>query len=655
MLCRFLIQPLWVCLLFLLQPVLLFAQKQSDYETLKKKYPDDNAVFILRKQNVEIKIEKGSPVIYNNVSEDLLLMSDKTSPYAERDIYWTDFSQISDLDARSIVPKGHKFKTIKVKNFVRSNDIADGTFFDDSKTFKFNYPGLVNNSQAILSYTEKINDPHLYGRFFFNTYAPAENVEYSITFPQGVKIKYKLFNMNDSALQFNTKKSGSQTTYTWKIKDAKKVKTEDGAPGLSYYVPNIIVLIESYDAGGQTREVLPDVAHLYDWYYNLMKNIDRTITPEVQRLVDSITAGSTAPLDKVRRIFSWVENNINYVAYEDSLAGVIPREASVVITRRFGDCKDMATTLTEMIHAAGLSAYPTWLGTRDISYSFSDVPSPITANHMICTYIQNGEYYFLDATGKEGPFGFPTSMIQGKQAIIGMGEDKYRLVTIPETDMSRNLIADTTQIELLPAQKGSNETGLTHVKGSEIAYATGYNKILIVERIRNADDKDRKDFISGLLQKGNNKFYIDSLSFQRMDEDTDDLIIKYRFGLDDYAESNGDELYVNMNLEKEYADDLIEKNREAPIAEEFKNIVRHIIIMKIPPQYKISFLPADCSFSNPDFGFTIHYSLHGDSVMEEQQVYMNTLMIEPAEFDLWNKMIRKLTKAYNETVTLRKS
>ncbi len=643
-----------ICTLSLAGALTVAGQQPGTDAALKKKYSNDAAVFLSRSENVEVKMEKGLPVIYNKVSEDLLLLSDKTSAYSERNIYWSDFSEISDIDARSIVPSGKKFKTIKVKDIIRSNEIADGNFFDDSRAYKLDFPGLAAGSRATLSYTEKIYDPHLYGRFFFNTYAPAEDVEYSVTIPSEVKIRYKLFNVKDSSIQFSSKTSGKKTTYLWKLKDAKKVKPEDGAPGLSYYVPNIVVLIDSYTSEGKTHEVLPDVASLYEWYYNLMKNVNSSVTPPVKKLADSITAGAGDSLGKVKKIFEWVENNINYIAYEDSLAGLIPREASLVIARRFGDCKDMATTLTQLIRAAGLPAYPAWLGTRDISYTFTDVPSPLAANHMICVYIQDGKYYFLDATGKDAPFGYPTSMIQGKQAIIGLGEGNFSLVTVPETPMQSNALIDTTRIWLLASPHRSGEPALTHVKGLGVAYAGGYNKILIVERLRNADLKERKDFVSSLLQKGNNKFYIDSLSFGNMNESADELTIRYGFGLDDYAENNGNKLYVNMNLEKEYADDQIEKDREAPVSEEFKNVLRHVIRLTIPAGYKVSYLPGDCAFSNPSFGFSIHYSVHGEVVTEEQMFFVDTLMIGQSEFGGWNKMITQITKAYSETVTLEK-
>lgn len=119
------------------------------------------------------------------------------------------------------------------------------------------------------------------------------------------------------------------------------------------------------------------------------------------------------------------------MAFEDGLGGFIPREAKTICDRQYGDCKDMANITTTMLKMAGIPAYLTWIGTRSIPYRYAEVPCPMADNHMICTYMIDGTYYFLDATGKDTPLGTPTSMIQGKEAMIGLGAGKFEIITVP--------------------------------------------------------------------------------------------------------------------------------------------------------------------------------------------------------------------------------
>jgi transglutaminase-like putative cysteine protease len=618
------------------------AQKVSEFDKLRATYANDNAVFVSRKEDAVVKMENDVPIIYSNISEDLLLLTDKTEAYMEREIYWSDFSEIKNMNAFTLVPSGKKYKTLKVSDFTRSNEITDGAFYDDSRAYRFVYPSLVNGSHAVYSYTEKVEDPHLYGRFFFNSFAPAEDVEYSITFPSNVKVSYKLFNANDTLIKFSSRVSGKNTTYSWTLLNAKKIKSEGEAPNIAYYVPHVVVLIDEYTVNGVTKKVMSGVPSLYDWYYAYVKDINKDVSPELKKVVDSITMGVTDSLEKVKRIFNWVQNNITYIAYEDSLGGVIPREASLVCSRRFGDCKDMASTLTEMIRTAGLPAYQTWIGTRDIPYHFADVPSPIATNHMICTYMQGNKKYFMDATGKDAPFGFFTSMIQGKEALVGMGKDKYEVVKIPEIEMTKNVLSDTTLINI----------NNTHIQGKGVVDASGYDKILIGQRIQNMEKKERYNYMTGFLQKGNNKFNVDSLAYENLNDRNKELGIRYNFSLDNYAQKNGDELYVNMALDKEYMNDLIEQDREAPREIEYKNIKRNVNILQIPKGYKVSYLPENSSFKSDGFGYDINYTVKNNTIVNEKSVYINTLMMGPKDFAEWNKMIKQLSRAYGETVTL---
>lgn len=629
-------------LVALLTPTAVFAQKEDVYAQLRKKYSSENAVYVSRKEDAVIKIENNAPVIYSTTYEELLILTDEVAGYMDNEVYWQDFSSIKDLDARSLIPDGDKYKTLKVKDFTRSNEITEGEFYDDERAYKFSYPGLKNGAREILSYTEKITDPHLFGRFFFKSYVPTEEAEYSVTVPQGVKIRYKLFNVMDSMVTFTMRQNGKNTIYSWAVHNATKVKNEDNAPALAYYVPHIIVLLDSYTVNGITNKVMSDTTALYNWFYGMVKDVNTSVSPELKKLVDSITAGATNNVEKVKRIFYWVQNNITYVAYEDSLGGFVPREASLVCSRRFGDCKDMASTLVEMIRAAGLEAYKTWIGTRDIPYSFQDIPSPMATNHMICTYIQDGRVYFLDATGKDAPFGFFTSMIQGKEAFVGMGPEKFKILKVPVMDTDKNEFIDSTSLTIDNAV----------IDGTGYLRARGYDKIITGERLLNYENKEKQDLLIGLLRKGNNKFRIDSTSIDNLKDRDKDLGICYKFEINDYLQKNDKDIYINMPLEKEYQNDLIQPDRKVPREFEFKNIDKNVNLLKIPQGYKVSYIPSNSSFSDPMFGFNINYKVKDNTLIYRSYIYINTLMLNPADFARWNKMIRQLTKAYNETVTL---
>ncbi|HET6990882.1 MAG TPA: DUF3857 domain-containing protein, partial [Bacteroidia bacterium] len=583
--------------------VSLFAQRKDITDELAKKYPEENAVYLSRKEYNTIKLEKGQLKVYTQSHEDLLLLSDKVTSYSDRPIYFSSFSVISDIKAQSLVPDNNgSYAVVPVKEKYTTNDFSEGSFYDDMKATHLIYTGLTRGSRIQLDYTEKLNEARFFGRFFFSTSIPTEEAEFSIEVPKGVTIDWKYFNINQEDLEFTQQNLKKKTIYTWKKKNCAKYKTETDAPNQLYFAPHIVVFIKEYTVKKKTIKLLDSPGGLYDWYYSMVKDVNLKPDPDLQKVVDSLTNGITDEKEKVKKIFYWVQDNVKYVAFEDGLGGFVPREAPVICSRRYGDCKDMASITTTMLHQAGIStAYLTWIGARGIPYRYTDVPSPLCDNHMICTYISDGKYYFLDATGKNAPFGTPTSFIQGKQALIGEGPGKFEIVTVPVMSFDDNVRRDSVIMNMNPDFS---------IKGTGNMLVAGYEKIHLTYPLDGMSDKDRKTFFKKFLQKGSNKFVIDSLNYKNLYDRNANLLVNYDFSLGDYAHSNGSELYVNMQLDKSYMNEVLDSTeRSAPKEIDFESGETDITILNIPDGYQVKCLPDEQTYisKSRDFVFYISY------------------------------------------------
>src|SRR6185295_13248471 len=175
------------------------------------------------------------------------------------------------------------------------------------------------------------------------------------------------------------------------------------------------------------------------------------------------------------------------------MRGQIPHTGSYAFEKRYGDCKDMANLVVTMLRMAGISSYRTWIGTRDLPYRYTQWPTPLVDNHMIATYVgPDHRYYFLDATGSHTPFGFPSSMIQGKEALIGKDKDTYEIKEVPEVSMKINFSKDSVELEL---DKG-NITG----KGKKSF--EGYLKVSASYELDKAREESIRNNVIRLIGKG---------------------------------------------------------------------------------------------------------------------------------------------------------
>jgi hypothetical protein len=60
-------------------------------------------------------------------------------------------------------------------------------------------------------------------------------------------------------------------------------------------------------------------------------------------------------------------------------------------------------------------------------------------------------------------------------------------------------------------------------------------------------------------------------------------------------------------------------------------------------------------FENEQFGFSIKYEQTAEKITLKKKIYVDTLMVEEALFEEWNKMVKKLKNAYKEVIIIKKN
>lgn len=643
----------WVLVAFVLAltPLAVLAQEVDD-ASLRLNYPDEDAVFLNRSEHLRINNSNGHWDITNDIYEEMYYLTPLGQGYGSKTIFYSSFENISDINARTLLPikKGNKVKydEIKVDNIEETNIMVGGVFYSDYKQKKVVFPSANPGSITRINYRENIKDPHMLSPFYFSTYAPTQQAELKVTVPKNIMISYKVLGENSEAITFSQTEEGGLNIYKWTAKNIAKIEREPNAPDHSYFSPHVIVFINKVldTEGNVTQNVLTDTEDLYNWYISLVKDVNTSTDSSLKKLVADLTANAANDTEKASRIFAWVQNNIKYIAFEDGLGGLIPREANDILIKKYGDCKDMSSITVQMLREAGVPAYLTWIGTRDKPYTYQDVPSPIADNHMIACAKLNGQFVFLDATGGYMPFGVPTSMIQGKEALIGISPDKYEVLQVPIMEKQKN--TETENVELYIEER--------QLKGKANVRLTGYKKTFAeYDRNKAKSDAD-KNYFSRRFQKGSNKFIAVLSSEKGYFEPEKPIEIDYDFEIPDYVKIAGDKMYVNLNLDKRYKNANLDlKKRKTARESEFKYIEQHTYTLKIPEGYTVEYLPPNNQYNSNLFGFAISYRESKGSIIVEQQVYCDFLLLDKKNFTDWNDMMQKMDNTYQEVLVFKKN
>ena len=324
------------------------------------------------------------------------------------------------------------------------------------------------------------------------------------------------------------------------------------------------------------------------------------------------------------------------------MRGLIPHNASYVCDKRYGDCKDMATIVINMLHEAGVEAHFTWIGTRDITYKYSEYPSPMVDNHMIATYIDKDKYYFLDATSQYSSYELPSSMIQGKEALIALSKNDFEIKEVPIIEAGLNLRKDSSVFRV----ENGNVVGVGKLN------LHGYPKVFNSYNIIRSSKKAEEKFMQELLQRGSNKFFVTEYAVNNLDNLDQPIGIDYSYKIEDYYRTIGNKIYFNMNLDKAMAANLIDDEREQPRTFRFKTSNDNIATFQLPKNYSVARLPQNKSFSNDVFSFTIDYQQVENSIILKRNYTIKSIQIEPDQFEDWNEGIKQLSDAYRDIIIL---
>jgi hypothetical protein len=609
---------------------------------ISQDYSKEDYIYLKRHENIKIELLNHKFDIAKHVSEQAEYITSKKLYFANEVMHFDSFTSIENIDAYTYIPKSDK--KIKVDYIETKREFDNGIFYSDQEAKHFTFPAVTEGAITNLNYTEIIKDPHFLGLYRFGSYVPTKSAQLSIEFPKNVTIGYIDFNTQNIGLNFEKEELSTSIKYTWTVNNLKGFEGEEDSESSLYYIPHIIVYIKNYEEDGVIHNVLNDTKDLYKWYASLVKQIDSKDLNKVYAITDGITRSLSTKRAKAEAIFSWVQNNITYVAFEDGLGGFIPRGAASVCSKRYGDCKDMANLLYEMLNHAGITSYRTWIGTRDRHYSYLEVPTPMVDNHMINTAIIDNDTIFLDATDSYVPFGMPSAFTQTKEALLGIDDDTFKIIKVPaqKPEQSTSTIISNMTLD--------NET----LKVTEQRRLTGYDKVdFISDYTYKKADKSEEEFLNTTLALGNNKTKYTNISKENFDNKNTALLIKYDLNIENYTKVIAGKSYVNLNIDRTLSKSNIDiKDRKYSKKIDYKFKKEFTTTFEIPKNFKASYIPETLSFEHPDYGFNISYTLKDNQVIQHKSIYVNTLSIQNDNFENWNDFIKNLIKAYKKSIII---
>ncbi len=176
------------------------------------------------------------------------------------------------------------------------------------------------------------------------------------------------------------------------------------------------------------------------WYQDLLQPVRRG-DAEVRTQARHLIQGLETPRERLEVLLRFLRQDVRYVGVQVGIGGYRPTPPDEVLERRWGDCKDKAMLLIDLLDEAGIAAYPVLIRSSIHGHIDADFPSPLQFNHLIVAVpeaaVEVGEedpvadgLLFLDPTQERGSAGWLHPSVQEKSALVVAG-NASGLVTTP--------------------------------------------------------------------------------------------------------------------------------------------------------------------------------------------------------------------------------
>lgn len=640
-------KKLSLLLVFTLCIQFIQAQSKEEASSIATAYAGEKAVVAKNYEHLILRFENGKLLASSEVQQVILLLDD-LSPgiYNTANVYHSSFHNLSSLEAYSYIPTKKDYKRITGSLLKTTNMKSENIFFDDNQISVVSFPGLVKNAYTETKYSIDHTELAFLPIFYFQWYLPTVANEFQITAPKSVHIKTILKDIDPSLVTSSVEENKTTITYTWKTKNIGRYKEYSNAPSSPAGLPRIIPYITDYTLPGTSEHValISDTKSLYKFLYRYIAHVNQKEDHALSMKTKELCSNCSNNWCKAAAIYKWVQEHIKYVAFEDSLGGFIPREAADIYKRKFGDCKDMTSLLVSMFRAAGLDAYFTWIGTRDKPYFYSEVPLPLVSNHMICAWKNEGKWIFVDGTHATIQLGVPPYSIQGKEAFIGIDEQAFEIVKVPEIAAEKNTAIDSTWLSI-----GTQNELEGKVKICYSGYPSWSMKMVMLYNSENEKDKT----IKSISTRGSNKYIQKSSSYENIGEN---ICFNATFGIKDYVQKIGNEMFINLNLLRYNSEEKVAEwqQRNLPIENKYQAFTQQVVCLTIPKGYTVSYLPEDAVHGiNNLWSYSIKYRVAGNQIICTKAYTEPMLYIQPSMFEQHNQLVEELNNHYKESIILK--
>ena len=529
--------------------------------------------------------------------------------------------------------KNHILKKFTFPN-VKEGSVIEYEYVVTSD-FLFNLQPWEFQGKAPRLWSEyKVSLPNFFGYIFLSK-------GYHPFYIKNTKERTQTFNIHDNG---GTGASESYTVhsgvieYQWAMKDVPELKEEGFTSTLENHKSKIEFQLSAY------REPLVPKQIIQNWPQvtkELMEDEDfgKQLSSANNWLNDEVklaTAGATTNMEKAKKIFAYVRDNIQCTSHSALYKSQSLKE---VLKSKKGKVSDVNLLLTAMLRSADITADPVMLSTRNHGVTYSLYPIIGQYNYVICQATIDGVAYNLDASNAGLGFGkLPVECYNSTARVVNADARAIELVSDSLHEKK------FTAVLMVNDEKGGWIGNLNQTLGDYESYSVR-NKI---------KEQGVDEFLKGIKKAYNNELTIANPAFDSLTKYEDPVKIHYDLAL----KTGEDIIYFNpLFAEGQKENPFTSAERLYPVEMPYTFDEVFILTMEVPNGYTVDELPKSIRVKlNPEddgeFEYMISHS--GNTISLRSRLKFARATFQPDEYEVLREFFNLVVKKHSEQIVFKK-
>ncbi len=615
---------------------------------------DDNTNAVLLYSERNVTVVSADKLVFQ-VRQAYKVLRPGGREYGDVRVSFNSSSKVASLHGWCIPAEGKDFE-VKDKDAIEIavSGIDGSDLVSDVREKFIHIPASGPGSIVGYEYTIEEHPMVLQDDWVVQKEIPAKESRYSLHLPAGWE--YRTWWINHEEVK--PLESGANQ-WQWALSDLAGIRHEERMPPMEAVAARMLVSL--LPPGGVKSHGFQGWQEMGTWYTSLASG-RRDPSPEIKQKASTLTASANTPLDKMRAIAQFVQNDIRYVAIELGVGGFQPHPASDVFVHRYGDCKDKATLMSAMLHEIGIDSYYVLINTErggvgpktpvDV-YSFNHailaIQLPANFNDpSLVAVVENpqlGKLLYFDPTNEMVPLGQIGGYLQANYGLL-VAPTNGELVLLPRQPASMNGVNRIAKVSLDSTGKLSGQ--VIEVRVGDRASAERFQ----LRTVSSSTEQIKP--IETLLADSLANSHVTHASLTNLKNIYQPFTFEFGFEAPGYAKTAGELLLVRPRVLGRKSEALLETKepRLFPIEFSTQLVDSDTLEITVPGGYRVDELPPAV---DADYSFASYHSkseVKGNVIRYNRTYEQKELTVPAAKSEELKKFYRTIAADERNTAVL---